>query len=478
MNADLFERARTAYRAGDYSTAAQMFSACKAATEVAGEVDHLRGNSLMKLGYARDAAQAYAMALNDAAYGKRGALLTNEGKALAAIGDHEGAVRCFTEATQDGSYATPYKAQLGLGRSLLVLNRVAEAGTAFRQAAIDGTNPAPATALAQLGDCFVKLGRPGDAIESYRTAIDFAGPRDDVRSINAGLGTAYAAANRPTEAVECFRKATADGLYQLTDEQAEANNRAQDALDAAAAQNAMAPATNQAPALDNTVDPLDPLGKSGTLMPDPNDTGFFKLTEAEMIQEDKRQMKVRRKHRHTGLKIFIVILLLVLIAAGGLAFAYTRGFGLPSQQDALTGLIDAAANDGDTDAYLAPGLSEAAKASIVSSIPEGATATIINMDQSMTESTALVTVELPMGGTPQYDVTFARSANHIGWAVSSFDLHYDDSSAANGDASDANATDGTDSGSATDNDQGSADNNNASDTEANTPATDDATDAA
>ena len=45
-------------------------------------------------------------------------------------------------------------------------------------------------------------------------------------------------------------------------------------------------------------------------------------------------MKVRRKHRHTGLKAFLVILIILLLAAGGLGFAYTRGFGFPSQQDA------------------------------------------------------------------------------------------------------------------------------------------------
>lgn len=456
MNAELLERARAAYRAGDFSTAAQMFSACKENSEVAGEVDHLRGNSLMKLGLAREAASAYALALNDAAYGKRGALLTNEGKALSAIGDNEGAIRCFTEALQDSTYATPYKAQLGLGRALLALDRVAEAGTAFRQAAIDGANPAPASALAQLGDCFVKLGRPGDAIESFRTALDFAGPRDDARSINAGLGCAYAASNRPTEALEAFRQATADGLYQLTPEQEEARGRAQDALDAASARNAMAPAG--ASGLDNTIDPLDPLGKSGALMPDPSDTGFFKMTEAEMIQEDKRQMKIRRKHRHTGLKVFIVFLVLLVLAAGGLAFAYTRGLGFPSQQDALNGLFDAAANEGDTDAYLASGLSDAAKASIVSSIPDGATATITNMDQSMTESTALVTVELPLGGTPQYDVTFVRSDNHIGWVVSSFDLHYDEDTTASDSASSSDTTAETDaaSSSTVDTAQGSA----------------------
>lgn len=449
MNADLLERARAAYRAGDFVAACQLFTACKEPSETAGEVDHLLGNSLMKIGHVQEAADAYALALADTSYGKQGALLTNRGKALVAAGDLAGAERCFTDALQDTSYATPYKAELGLAQLLLDQERYAEAGTAFRKAAIDGANPAPASALAKLGACFIKLGRPGDAIEAYRTALDFAGPRDDARSISAGLGEAYALANRPTDAIESFRQATADGLYKLTDEQADAMTRAQDAIDAAQAQRAMQPAGTQADgAMDARIDPLDPLGKSGTLMPDPSDTGFFKLTEDEMIREDKRQMKIRRKHRHTGLKVFLVLLFLLIVAAAGLAFGYTRGLGFPSQQDALTGLFEAVSNDEDPDAYLASGLSEAARAVIVSSVPEGATATITNMDQSMTESVALVTVELPQGGSPQYDVSFVRSDNHIGWVVSAVAFHYELAPEDEGSATDA-SDDGVD-GSATD----------------------------
>ena len=54
-----------------------------------------------------------------------------------------------------------------------------------------------------------------------------------------------------------------------------------------------------------------------------------------MIQQDKKEMKVRRRHRHLGLKIVIAILVVLILAAGGLGFAYTRGFGYPSQQDVL-----------------------------------------------------------------------------------------------------------------------------------------------
>ena len=423
MNSQLIQQGRAAYRAGDYSAAAQMLGAAKTPGEIMGEADHLRGNALMHLGMYAEAAEAYAAALNDGTYGKRGALLTNRGKALAAVGDYVTAAQAFSAATQDASYATPFKAYLGLGNALFQSGDYANAGTAFRQAAIDGANPAPAAALGDLGRCFIKLGRPADAVETYRTAIDFAGPRDDTRALNAGMGEALSAAGRPSDALDAFNAAPADGIYQLTPEQADELARVHVSLAALSAQTAMA--TAPAPAMDApAVDPLDPTGATGQFMPDPSDTGFFTLSESEMVQQDRKEAKVRRRHRHTGLKVFLVLLLLIVIAAGGLGFAYTRGLGFPSQESVVTDLFQAA-GDGDTakaESCLASSLSEDAKAMIVSSIPQGATVSIEGMDQSMTETTAKVKASLSKGGEQEYTVKFVRSDNHIGWAVSSLDI--------------------------------------------------------
>lgn len=437
MNAQVLEQARSAYRTGDFAAAAQLFSAAKEGDQPWGEADHLRGNSLMRLGRYAEAAAAYAVALKDDAYGKKGALLTNQGKALVAAGDLASAVSSFSAATQDASYATPYKAYLGLGSALEKLGNLTEAGVAYRQAAIDGTNPAPAGALASLGDCFVALQRPEDAIESYRTALDFAGPRDDVSAINAGLGCAYAAANRFSDALDAFTAATADGVYQLTADQAAARDRAHDALSASAA---MMPATD---AFDTAVDPLDPLGQSGNFMPDPSDTGFFTLSEHEMVQQDRAEAKVRRKHRHLGLKIFITILLILVVAGGGLAFAYTRGFGFPTQQDTLTKLFEAASSDAATDEFLASGLDDSQRAVIVASIPKDATATIEGMDAGMSESKATVKVALKQGGEMTYEVDFVREG--LGWVVcsiaSDFNVSGDVDASAGTDESAAEPTD-------------------------------------
>lgn len=411
MNIQALEQARNAYRTGDFASAAQLFAAAKDPSELAGEADHLRGNSLMRLGRYAEAVEAYGAALQDGAYGKRGALLTNQGKALVASGDIRSAVSAFSAATQDASYATPYKAYLGLGDALKKLGNLTEAGVAYRQAAIDGANPAPAGALANLGDCFVALQRPEDAIESYRTALDFAGPRDDTRAISAGLGQVYVAANRFSDAVDAFGTATVDGIYQLTPEQADAYERARDTLSASSA---MVATTN---AYSTDIVPLDPLGQSGSFMPDPSDTGFFTLSEQEMVQQDRVETKVRRKRRHTGLKVFIALLVVLLIAGGGAAFAYTRGFGFPSQQDVLTGLFQAATDGSDASEYLASGLDESQKSIITASIPLDATPTIEGMDAGMSEATATVKVALKNGGDMTYEVGFVREG--LGWAVSS-----------------------------------------------------------
>lgn len=410
VNDQALQQARASYRAGDFAAAAQLFAAAKDPGELGGEVDHLRGNALMRLGRYAEAAEAYAAALQDSSYGKCGALLTNRGKALAAAGDVAAAVDSFTAATQDSSYATPYKAYMGLGSALQRLGRTTEAGVAFRQAAIDDANPARTAALASLGECFAALSRPEDAIEVYHTALDFAGPRDDVRAINAGLGSAYVACGRFSDAQEVFTQATADGIYRLTPEQQADFDRARDILSANAA---IRPAQTGAP---DPVDPLDPLGASGSFMPDPSDTGFFTLTESEMVQQDRQEMKVRRRSRHTGLKVFLVIFILLVLAAGGLGFAYTQGLGIPSQQDAVTGLFQAVSDGSDPSAHLSSKLDDSTKSIIAASIPKDAEPTIEGLDKSMTTSTATVKAKLSSGGELTYTVTFEREG--IGWAVS------------------------------------------------------------
>ena len=323
MNQQAYESGKLAYQSGDWLGAVAKLGEAKAPGEACGEVDHLLGNAFMKLGQYESAASAYKGALADASYGKRGALSCNLGRALLAAGRTQDAVTALSNAVQDATYASPYKAYMALGGAYESLGDVRNAGMAYRNAAIDESNPSPAGALSKLGNCFMRLGRPVDAVEAYRTALDFTTPLQSQSQIYCDLGLAYVAANRMNEAVDAFDHAAADDAFAFTPE-------AQASYDAA--RKAVAHVQSNRPSETDALlaaagygsgyDPLDPTGASGELIPSAEDTGFFSVSEEDLVAQDMKERKVRRKHRHTGLKVFITILVVLLIAVGGCAFAY------------------------------------------------------------------------------------------------------------------------------------------------------------
>ena len=425
MNTQAFDMAKAAYQRGDWAGAASALAGAKAAGEVSGEIDHLLGNSLMKLGRYAEAADAYAGALADVAYGHVGALNCNRGRALAAVGRTDEAISCFEAAVQDRSYATPYKAYLALGNVYTRSGMPREAGTAWRNAAIDEANPDPSSALVKLGGCFMQLGRPVDAVEAYRTALDFS-TEGGQGAIYAQLGLAYMASNRVAEAADAFTQAISDPTYQLTPEEQTSFSSAQKAL--AALQGGGPSETDQLLAnagygadASAPLDPLDPMGKSGEFIPNPEDTGFFSVTEEDLMNADKHERKMRRKHGR-GVKVLVIVLvLLVLLGAAG-GFAYFRGFGWPTQESVATDMFTQAAAGNDIAPYLADGVSSETASQIEAIMPLGATAKVTGVDRSVASSTVLVEATLSEGGTQDYTVTLARSG--LGWKVTGVQLSF------------------------------------------------------
>lgn len=431
MNQQAFETARTAYQHGDWAAAASTLAACKVPGEAAGAADHLLGNALMKLGRYGEAADAYASALADAGYGHAGALSCNRGRALVAAGRADEAVACFQAALADASYAAPYKANLALGNLYASQGNATEAGVAYRNAAIDESNPDPAGALSKLGDCFMTLGRPVDAVEAYRTALDFTADGVPTGCVYAQLGGAYVASNRMPEAVDAFTQAVSDATYHLTAQQQASFSAAQKAL---AAINGQGPsATDQmlaaagygeAPAPDSTgsYDPLDPLGKSGEFIPSPEDTGFFSVTEEDLMQADKRGRKVKRKHTHTGLRVLVTLLVLLVIAAAAGGLAYWRGYGWPTQEAVVTDLF-ATGGAGDIGAWLSGGVSAETRSAIEDVMPQSSSTVSVNgVDRSMTSSTVLLTAQLAEGGEQAYQVSLVRDG--LSWKVTNVELSF------------------------------------------------------
>lgn len=430
MNQQAYEAGKAAYQQGDWNGAVALLHQVIDATESNGAAEHMLGNAYMKLGRYAEAADAYGKALGDAAYGKVGALSCNRGRAFLAAGNPDEAIQSLNAAVADAGYTKTYKAYAALGEAYRLKGDVRNAGIAFRNAAIDESNPDPSAALRKLGECFIELHRPVDAVEAYRTALDFATPMENQNAIYAELGMAYVAANRMSEAVDAFAHATADGTYRLPTDMQVAYDSAKRAVASVQSNNpsetdALLAAAGYGTNADS-FDPLDPLGESGEFMPSPEETGFFSVSEQDLVQADKKERKVRRKHKHTGLKVFITLLVIVLVVAGAGGYAYYRGYGWPTQDSVIESLFTSKTSGQDASSYLAPSLSDAERTQIESILPTGATVTIDGLDQSMESSTARVSAKLSSGTEQSYTVTLVRDG--IGWKVSAVELSYDSTS--------------------------------------------------
>lgn len=416
MNQQAYESGKLAYQNSDWIGAVTRLAAATEAGEVSGEVEHLRGNAYMKLGQFDSAARSYEAALADAAYGKRGPLQCNRGRALLAAGRAQDAVAALTDAVADPDYSTPYKAYMALGSAYEQVGDTRKAGMAYRSAAIDESNPSPAVALTRLGSCFMRLGRAVDAVEAYRTALDFTTPLESQNKIWSDLGLAYVAANRMSEAVDAFAHATADGTYALSPEAQASYDAARKAMAALAERRpSETDAFLAAAGYGGGYDPLDPTGESGELMPSPEDTGFFSVTEEDLVQADKKERKVRRKHRHTGLKIFITILVLLLLVVGAGVFAYVRGYGWPTQEAVAEQLFSAKADGVELSEYVVEGTSDAVIDEMYDVLPTDATVQINAVDRSMTDSTVHLTAKLSAGGEQDYVISMRRDG--VSWKV-------------------------------------------------------------
>lgn len=412
MDQAAFERAQERYRAKDYASAYTSFSALAAGPlqpGETGELYHMMGNCLVRLNRQAEALEAYQNALTDTAYGKLGAVNSNMGMALIALGRDEESLKYFNAALSDPNYASPYKAFSGMGSALLTLGHPADAGIAYRRAALDEGNPNPAKALMNLGICFMALNRPDDAIEAYSTALEFESRPASRNRICANLGQAYVAAGRNMEAITAFEQATADGTYRLSSAATSDFARAQTA---GLTETQVTPAMSGGPAAQQGGTtgslPAVQMPESESIIPSAEDTGFFTITEEQIKEMEQAQVASGRRHRHTGLKVFIVILVIVVALLGAGAYAVFKGYGYPSSQEVVSQLFANAGTDQATDVWdSAVSTQDVTRA--MASIEPGSTPSITSMDNSLTSSTAHVTATLPEGGSVSYDVGLVRS---------------------------------------------------------------------
>ena len=446
MNNELFQQAKSAAAAGDLNGALGLYAQCLSDEESlqpgeSGLIYHQMGNCLQKLKSYYEAIEAYSRAARDTDYDACGTVNCNMGMSYAALRDWDNAVKHFEIAVSDRTYPTPYKAYTGMGNALLKQGKSAEAGVAFREAALDETNPDPTKALLNLGVCFMALGRPADAVASYESALQFDMTPAVRNTMYASLGQAYVASGQMKKAVDAFESAIADQTYHLSASASVDYQRAIGAVSQGTAELTQAlPVLADMSGLDVVVTSEEPVEPAATEEPDVEDESqqdyyfadayeddqdpakaqerFFNATDDELEEWSKGVVKLERKRKSVGLKIFIAFVLILLLALGAGIFLYTQGYGYPTQE---TRVEEVFANPSSTEPY-ADGMSADSIDSIAALIPQGSKVTIDGIDKSMSSSTAYVTATTPKGGDIQYKVSLVRDM--ITWKVADVELYY------------------------------------------------------
>lgn len=450
MNNEIFQGAQTAYQNREYERALEAFTRCLEENPTAlqpGEIGmlyHRIGNCLVKLGDYNEAIHAYTQATADAAYVQAGAVNFNLGNAYAALHDYEDAVRHFEIAASDAKYDAKYRAYTGMGNAYLKLGKSAEAGAAFRSAALDEGNPDPTKALLNLGICFMALNRPQDAVTSYENALQFDMSALTHNKICANLGQAYVASGQMQKAVSAFEEALADKTYFLSDSASVDYQRAIAQVSTGTSE--IPPTENTTTdmsGLDVTADgsPLDEFSSQMTQQFDPyhyseelygdsqrndydeaylsDNNRFFTASDEELERWSRGLARRERKRRNVGLKILVFIFVLLLLVFAGGVFAYTQGYGYPTQEQVVDQIF---ADPDQARSQFAGEISDKAVNQALAAVVTDDSITINGVERSMTNSEVYLTAQAPEGGDVQYQVSLVRSG--ISWKATNIQLYF------------------------------------------------------
>lgn len=424
--------AERAYEAGDNATAAREYLAAAhgSAPEGTGHAYHQAGNALMRLSRYKDAITVYGHALKDAAYDKRGAVSANLGTALVATGCHADAVQAFDAAVADPSYAQSWKALQGKAGALFELKRYDEAATAYREAAWSEGNPDPGRALNNLGLCFMAVHNPAEAVEAYKAALGIEGYSSKGKA-SANLGLAYAAMGFNDEAMRAFESALHDHGYYLTGAAA----TTYEAVKAAAVAPVAAPeepagavetvegwSTGEMPPVYDQEAPASwgeaDTGSTTTIGPLDEDNAFFTRTEEDMRQADKAARKAERAQRRAGRSpagMIALVTIVVLVFVGVLVGAWYTGFGYPTQQATVAGMIDTYRSGGDVAEFWVAVPATDVKQEMRLLPARFKSYAIGAVEAGPMRSRVRVTVTLDEKATLAYDVLLVREG--VGWKV-------------------------------------------------------------
>jgi hypothetical protein len=244
------------------------------------------------------------------------------------------------------------------------------------------------------------LGRQEDAVEAYESALGLRS-YDAKGKAGANLGLALTTLGRHEEAVAAFDAAQGRYGFELSGGHAEAYRASTDAVA-------------------STVSGEDEAVEAASEEPDPfehiaePETDFFTRTDSETRRQEREGRS--RKHRWV---VASVAAALVLLLAAGLYWAYSAGYGFPTQHSTVEGLLEAYAEGEPVAEYWVAVPGTDVEQEMRKLPPKHESYTIDRVQRGAGTSVVGVTLTLEQGTPLHYEFVLDREG--VGWKVAGVD---------------------------------------------------------
>jgi hypothetical protein len=142
------------------------------------------------------------------------------------------------------------------------------------------------------------------------------------------------------------------------------------------------------------------------------------MTDEEMRTADRVVRRKERSEKHPRRPLWMNLLVWVAVAvvvAAAIIGAYLAGFGYPTQQMTVNGMLEAYADGDDVASYWVAVPATDVDKAMSSLPPEWASYAVGEMQRSARTSSTDVTVTLERGGIVTYRISLAREG--VGWKV-------------------------------------------------------------
>jgi tetratricopeptide (TPR) repeat protein len=405
---------------GDYAESVRAYQSALAEPDYATPYKAYQGmaNSLLERGSVEEAAIAFRKGALEPGNPDPGKALVNLGLCFMALGRPADAVEAYQAALGFDQYNGRGKALSNLGQAYLAMGNDAEAVKAFdKSTQLHGHKLSPTAQTAYDDARFRVQPAPREVVEGWQT-----GELPQVIAVGASAVVAPSPLPAPIPAPMPARAPAVppEATLPVSDPAAApvAPMQSSTAGDSAALEPHVALYDVEAAHDFDALPPEAAAAASALGMGNDQDIAdFFSVTDEQLKERDRdarREGRSKPGKRGGAGKTLIVLGILVVLAVGLLGGAYALGFGFPTQEQTVSGLLGAHTTGDPVVSYWIAVTDKDVRKEMAK-IPPLTSFVVDGVTMHTNDSVALVTVTPKTGAPLHYTLTLRREG--VGWKV-------------------------------------------------------------